>query len=445
MLRPVMMILAMAVLPLQVLAATQSVPSTDGALISAIAGAAPGDVLLLDPGLHQGPIELDRPITIDGQGKAKIYGNKTGSVISVTGTDITIRGLEIVGSGSAHETIDSGIQLHRTAARILVEDNRILGNLYGVDIHGAKQATVRENVIIGRRDHRLNSRGNGIYVWNAPGTLVENNEIHFGRDGIFVNTSNRGVFRGNLMRDLRFAVHYMYAHDSEISGNVSIGNHLGFALMYSNRITVRDNLSLADRDQGLMLNYTNKSDLVGNLVRGAGGKCLFIYNAHHNLIGDNRFEGCQTGIHFTAGSESNALTGNAFIANKTQVKYVGTRDVEWSFDGRGNFWSDHAVFDLDGNGIADSRFRPNDLVDHILWSQPAAGMLLGSPAVQLIRWSQAHFPATLPGGVVDSFPLMKPIEIPVPEEIVSLEMAARANHVWLGERSENVSDPLARQ
>ena len=74
MLRPVMMILAMAVLPLQVLAATQSVPSTDGALISAIAGAAPGDVLLLDPGLHQGPIELDRPVTIDGQGKAKIYG-----------------------------------------------------------------------------------------------------------------------------------------------------------------------------------------------------------------------------------------------------------------------------------------------------------------------------------------------------------------------------------
>jgi len=443
MLRPVMMILAMAVLPLQALAATQTVPSADGALISAIAGAAPGDVLLLDPGLHQGPIALDKPITIDGQGQATIHGNKTGSVISVTGTDIIIRGLEIAGSGSSHETIDSGIQLHRTAARVLVAKNHILGNLYGVDIHGAKNATVRDNVIVGRRDHRLNSRGNGIYVWNAPGTLVENNEIQFGRDGIFVNTSNRGVFRGNLMRDLRFAVHYMYAHDSEISGNVSIGNHLGFALMYSNRITVRDNLSLADRDQGLMLNYTNKSDLVGNLVRGAGGKCLFIYNAHHNLIGASRFEGCQTGIHFTAGSERNALTGNAFIANKTQVKYVGTRDVEWSFDGRGNFWSDHPVFDLDGNGIADSRFRPNDLVDHILWSQPAAGMLLGSPAVQLIRWSQAHFPATLPGGVVDSFPLMKPIEIPVPEEIVALEKAARANPVWLRERTENVSDPLA--
>ncbi len=443
MLRSFVMILVLIVLPLEVLAAVRSVPPTEGALTSAIADASPGDVLLLEPGIHQGPVTLARSITIDGQGMAKIHGDKTGSVISVTGTDITIRGLEIAGSGSSHETIDSGIQLHRTAARILIEDNRILGNLYGVDIHGAKNATVRANTILGRLGHRMNARGNGIYVWNAPGTLVENNDIRFGRDGIFVNTSNRGVFRGNLIRDLRFAVHYMYAHDSEISENISIGNHLGFALMYSNRITVRANMSLGDRDQGLMLNYTNKSDLVGNLVRGTGEKCLFIYNAHRNLIGENRFEGCGIGIHFTAGSESNAMTGNAFVANQTQVKYVGTRDVEWSFDGRGNFWSDHPAFDLDGDGIADSHFRPNDLMDHILWSQPAAAMLLGSPAVQLIRWSQAHFPATLPGGVVDSFPLMVPIDIPVPDNIATLEAAARANPIWLRERTENVSDTFA--
>lgn len=137
------------------------------------------------------------------------------------------------------------------------------------------------------------------------------------------------------------------------------------------------------------------------------------------------------------------MTGNAFVANQTQVKYVGTRDVEWSFDGRGNFWSDHPAFDLDGDGIADSHFRPNDLMDHILWSQPAAAMLLGSPAVQLIRWSQAHFPATLPGGVVDSFPLMVPIDIPVPDNIATLEAAARANPIWLRERTENVSDTFA--
>jgi nitrous oxidase accessory protein len=170
-----------------------------------------------------------------------------------------------------------------------------------------------------------------------------------------------------------------------------------------------------------MLNYANNADVSGNLVRGGTEKCTFIYNAHRNLIVGNRFEGCDIGIHFTAGSERNALTGNAFIGSREQVKYVGTRHIEWSVEGRGNFWSDHPAFDLNGDAIADSPFRPNDLMDHILWSQPAAALLMGAPAVQLIRWSQASFPATMPGGVVDSHPLMTPVEIGVPDDIAAME------------------------
>ncbi|MDP2737452.1 MAG: nitrous oxide reductase family maturation protein NosD [Pseudorhodobacter sp.] len=423
-------------------AAEWPVSTGAGALARAIAGAAPGDVLTLAPGRHTGPVLLDRAITLQGGGAALIEGPGTGSVITITGTDITVRGLEIRGSGSSHGTIDSGVQISKTAERVLVENNRILGNLHGVDVHGALDATVRGNEIVGRTDARMNDRGNGVYVWNAPGTLVEGNDIRLGRDGIFVNASNHGTFRDNLFRDLRYAVHYMYANDSDISGNVSIGNHLGYALMYSSRITVRGNLSLGDRGHGLMLNFTNSSEVSGNLVRGGAEQCLFIYNAHRNQIFDNRFEGCGTGIHFTAGSERNVLTGNAFIANHTQVKYVGTRNMEWSLNGRGNYWSDHPAFDLDGDGIADSTFRPNDLMDNILWTQPAAGLLLGSPAVQLIHWSQAHFPATLPGGVLDSFPLMRPPEVAVPEDFAVME--AQARRAWLLERPRNAEfNPIA--
>jgi nitrous oxidase accessory protein len=65
-------------------------------------------------------------------------------------------------------------------------------------------------------------------------------------------------------------------------------------------------------------------------------------------------------------------------------------------------------------------------MDHILWSQPAAKMLLGSPAVQLVRWSQAAFPATLPGGVLDSAPLMAAPAIAVSDEIAAMEAEALA-------------------
>ena len=33
---------------------------------------------------------------------------------------------------------------------------------------------------------------------------------------------------------------------------------------------------------------------------------------------------------------------------------------------------------------------------------------MNSPAISIVKWAQEQFPAVLPGGVVDSKPLMKP-------------------------------------
>jgi nitrous oxidase accessory protein len=133
-----------------------------------------------------------------------------------------------------------------------------------------------------------------------------------------------------------------------------------------------------------------------------------------NQIRDNWFQGCDIGIHFTAGSERNKIAGNAFIGNRTQVKYVGTTYLDWSDKGRGNYWSDNPAFDLNGDGIADTAYRPNDLVDEVLCTAPSAKVLINSPAVQVIRWAQTQFPALYPGGVIDSAPLMAPPAIATP-------------------------------
>jgi nitrous oxidase accessory protein len=182
--------------------------------------------------------------------------------------------------------------------------------------------------------------------------------------------------------------------------------------MFTRDVVIRGNVSDGDRDHGIMLNYANDAIIEDNLVRHGGEKCLFMYNANKNVLRNNRFEGCPVGIHFTAGSDRNAISGNAFIGNRTQVKYVGTSFQEWSDSGRGNYWSDFGGFDINADGIADQAYRPNDMIDQVLWTQPAAAMLLGSPAVQLIRWAQKEFPGLLPGGVVDSAPLMQAPPLP---------------------------------
>ncbi len=405
-------------------AAERAVVPGAGSLAAAIAGAEPGDVLTLTDGAYRGPVTIDRPLTITGPRGAVVDGLEQGSVMTIAAPDVTLRGFTVTGSGRINQDLDAGVKIVQGADRARVEKLFVTDNMHGIDVHGGRDAIVSENEIVGTRSPRMNERGNGIYVWNSPGTLLQDNVIRYGRDGIFSNASADSIYRRNIMRDLRFAVHFMYTRNTEVSDNISIGNHLGFAIMFSNRAKILNNLSLGDREHGLMLNYANNADVSGNLVRGGTKKCLFIYNAHKNLIWGNRFETCGIGIHFTAGSEKNVLTGNAFIANREQVKYVGTRNMEWSHEGRGNFWSDHPAFDLNGDGIADSFYRPNDLMDQILWSQPAAGLLTGSPAVQIVRWSQRDFPATLPGGVRDSAPLMRPLTIPVPPDILAYEAEA---------------------
>lgn len=379
-----------------------------------IDGTAPGGTLWLRAGRYAGRVRIDRPIALIGEPGAVVQGSGEGSVIRVTAPDVRIEGLEIAGSGVDLPAMDSAILLEQTAMRAVIRSNALHGNLFGVYVHGAADSLIENNTIVGRSDLRTAEAGDGVSIWNAPGTRVVGNTIRYGRDGIFVKISRRNVFAHNVLRDLRFGIHYMHTHDSRIVRNRSRGNHVAWAIMYSERIELTDNVSDDDRDHGLMLNTTNRSTVERNVVRRGREKCVFVYNANYNDLRDNWFEGCPIGIHFTAGSEGNTLSGNAFVGNRMQVKYVGTRFVDWASEGRGNYWSDNPAFDLDGDGIADRPYRPNDVMDQVLWKLPAAKALASSPAVQIVRFAQAKFPALYPGGVVDSAPLMRPVLVPPP-------------------------------
>ena len=403
-------------------AGAAAVPPGRGTLQEAIGAAPPGGTLLLAPGRYEGPVLVDRPLTLRGVAGAVVDGGGSGRVVTVDAPDVSIEGVAVTGSGLDLSTEDAGIFVTENGDRARILGNTLTGNLIGVYLKGPEDAEVRGNAIEGRRDLRMNERGNGVHLWNTPGSVVAGNDLRFGRDGIFVTTSRRNRFEGNRFRDLRFAIHYMYTNHSEVRDNHSAGNHIGYAIMFSHHLHVTGNVSAGDRDQGILLNFANGSEIAGNRVVGGpedgptGGsgngsragpeKCVFIYNANMNRIHGNLFEGCGIGVHFTAGSEGNDVHGNAFVGSRTQVKYVGTRYLEWSRGGAGNYWSDAAAFDLDGDGIGDRPYRPNGLVDHVVWRHPQAKLLLGSPAMQVLRWAQSAFPGLYPGGVTDSRPLM---------------------------------------
>ncbi|HET9574944.1 MAG TPA: NosD domain-containing protein, partial [Nitrospira sp.] len=179
--------------------------------------AAEGDTIVLLPGLHRGPIRLTRKIFLVGEKGAVLTGSNQGSVVTVLAPQVVVRGLIIRGSGTDLETMDSGVYVEQTATGAVVEDNRLEGNLFGIYLHGAADSVAQRNQILGLRLIHPSEAGNGLSVWNATGAKILDNDIRFGRDGVFIITSRKNVISGNSFRDLRFAVHYMYADDGVIT------------------------------------------------------------------------------------------------------------------------------------------------------------------------------------------------------------------------------------
>ncbi len=387
----------------------QTIKVSNGeALQTIIQKAADGDVIDIANGDYLGNLVIDKEITLKGSSATRIIGTKKGHTIKITANNVVVEHLIITDSGLDLSTQDSGVFVDKGTKNVIVRENHIVNNLIGVYLWGSIDSRVDGNTIVGQKFHRINDRGNGVQVWNSPGSIVTNNHISFGRDGIFTTTSRNNRFTHNYFDNLRYSIHYMYTKNSVVSDNYSTKNKIGYALMFSQGLTVENNISINDIERGLFSNFLNNTVLKNNIILGPSKKCLMLYNSNFNTITDNYFERCNIGVHYTAGSQDNHFSGNSFIKNLKQVKYVGTKYLEWSTDKVGNFWSDHAAFDLNTDGIADAVYRPNSITDQVLWRNSNTKVLLNSPAIQILKWSQSYFPSLLPGGAQDSYPLLQP-------------------------------------
>ncbi|MCQ1815491.1 right-handed parallel beta-helix repeat-containing protein, partial [Escherichia coli] len=146
---------------------------------------------------YHGSIRIDRSLQLVGSREAVLDGDGSGNVITVSAPNVTIRGVTIRASGRDLQAMNSGIFLQKTAERATIEDNRLVGNLFGVYVHGARGSRVVRNEIEGLRGGRLSEAGNGVSLWNAPDVTIANNIFRYGRDGIFSISSSKDRFVDN--------------------------------------------------------------------------------------------------------------------------------------------------------------------------------------------------------------------------------------------------------
>ncbi|MEH6473712.1 MAG: nitrous oxide reductase family maturation protein NosD [Halopseudomonas sp.] len=409
---------------LQSVQAAQLSVTPEQSLQQVIDNANPADQLRLEPGLYRGNFRIDKALTLTGQAGVILDGGGVHSTLTLNAENIRIEQLQINNWGDNLTDLDAGIFVSTQAENAIIRHNRFKGITSGIWVDASQNIQILNNRIEGDLNTRSQDRGNGIHLFNVGGALVKDNEVWHTRDGIYIDTSNGNELNGNYLHELRYGVHYMYSHNNKVINNHTRNTRTGYALMQSKYLHVANNRSENDQNYGILMNFITNSEISGNRINGvqtgrnphllknanaivgAEGKALFMYNSVFNSIVNNQFNQSDLGIHLTAGSEDNVIAGNSFISNKEQVKYVSNRQQDWSQDGRGNYWSDYLGWDMNGDGIGDTHYEPNDGIDKLLWKYPAMKVLLNSPAVETLRWVQRQFPVLKSPGVYDSAPLM---------------------------------------
>jgi nitrous oxidase accessory protein len=384
-------------------------------LSDAVSQAPAGSRIEVHGGSYPGGLVIERDLTIAGVNRPVIDGGGQGTLVTIRGATVTLSGFQLRGSGISLNNEDAAILSE--SSQVTLEDNRIEDALFGLYLKDSHGSVLRGNVITSM-NLPVARRGDSVRVWYSHDTLIENNIAQHGRD-VILWYSDRGTVRDNNFDFSRYGLHLMFSHHTTVTGNSLNGNSIGLYAMYSNDLTVSGN-SLSNNHGpsggGLGLKDVNGARIEGNrfvhnqIAAQVDGSPLNPGITHHWV--ENVFAYNEIGLGIQPAVLDNLFVGNAFIDNIQHVTITGGRSlphVRWNADGSGNYWSDYAGYDANGDGIGDIPYRSEQLFEALIDKHPALRLFLFSPAAMSIDFAARAFPAVRPQTrFEDTAPLTKP-------------------------------------
>ncbi len=357
-----------------------------------------GDVLVIPPGTYAGPVTVNEPVTLDGQGKVTIDSGGKGSVIYLRTDGAVIKNLHLTNSGAHHNDLDSGVQVRGDFN--VIKDNIIDNCLFGIDLQKAKNNVVKRNTI-SSKDEELGMRGDSIRLWYSFDNKITYNVMNDVRDMV-VWYSKNNIIHHNISHQGRYALHFMYSQYNDVQYNEYYNNSVGIFLMYSDGVVIKNNIvSHATGPSGVGIGFKETSDIKvenNQILFSSTGLSIDVspYQPDttnyftNNLIAFNGI-----GIRFLADWKDNIFKHNYFKANITQVIVSGGKTAnrnEWD----GNYWDDYEGFDEDKNGIGDTPHEIYAYSDKLWQDVEGAQFYKGSAVLELIDFLEKLAPFSEP-------------------------------------------------
>lgn len=384
-------------------------------LPQAIAAAAPGDEIIVDGGIHYGALNIDRTVTLTGINNPVLDGQNKGTVLNISAPDALVQGFTIRGSGSSLDQENSGIVVE--ASGVTVANNLFEDTLFGVYLREAHNSVVRDNVIYGK-DLPVPRRGDPIRVWFSNDVAITGNRVMNGRD-VVLWYSERLTVRGNDVSNGRYGLHFMYCDDALIEENRLLNNSVGAFLMYSRRMNMQHNtiamnrgpsgygVGLKDMDDAIVRHNNFLDNRIGAYLDGSPREIDSV-----GLFEGNVFAYNDIGVELMPAVARNQFIANSFVDNQEHVALAGGGRPGlnyWTVDGVGNYWSNYAGYDADGDGFGDITYVSQRLYEDLMQREPALRLYLYSPATDALDFASRAFPIVRPQPKLeDTSPLMAP-------------------------------------
>ncbi|NVK53141.1 MAG: nitrous oxide reductase family maturation protein NosD [Flavobacteriaceae bacterium] len=375
----------------------------------AIQNAAPHSTIKLKDGIYKEyDILIDKPVTILGSRKAIIDGNNKGYILKIVADSVTVKGITIKNVGRSYTSDYAAIYISKSKHFVL-EEIKAENVLFGFLIEKSKKGLVKNNHIFSNAVVEAGS-GNGIHLWHSDSVIIENNEVHNLRDGIYFEfVTNSKVINNSSHHNLRYGLHFMFSNNDEYHNNEFRDNGSGVAVMFSKNIAMTKNKFIYNwgtASYGLLLKEIYDAEIIDNTFQ-ENTIGINIEGSTRINYKKNNFISNGWAIKIAGACYANKFNQNNFLHNSFDVSY-NSKLNDNNFTN--NYWSEYTGYDLDKNGVGDVPYRPVKLFSYIVNKTPETVVLLRSLFVDIINFSEKVSPAFTPDNLVDKQPLMRKIQ-----------------------------------
>lgn len=378
-------------------------------LAKAVELADSNDVIHLREGRYlERNITINKPLTIEGIGKAILDAQGEGFVLIINSDNVTIRNIEVRHAGISFMEDNAGI-LVEDVKKVLIEDVTLTDNFFGIYLAKTSDSIIRNSTITASGERETQS-GNGIHLWYSKNITIDNNIIRGHRDGIYFEFVEDVTITDNLSeQNLRYGQHFMFSDRCIFTGNVFKNNGAGVAVMYTDQVTMTNNKFLdnwGSAAYGLLMKEIRESKVFNNTFQN-NSIGLYMEASNRNRVKRNEFINNGWALKVMANSMDNQFVQNNFMENSFDVS-TNSRQNFNIFNK--NYWSRYSGYDLDRDGTGDVPYHPVRLFSVMIEKQPEMLVLMRSLLIGILDTAERIMPVLTPENLVDKKPQMSRIQ-----------------------------------